>query len=373
MLTLLPNGSTATVPITQNNFSIPFSLSYEVDLFGRVRRSVEASNATLQGTAADLQNVQLVLTSELAADYYTLRELDAELVVLSESVALETRGLELVENRHRGGVASGLEVAQQATLLDSTKTQFTLVRQQRDQFEHAIAVLTGTSASGFSIPAKPLTATAPVVPVGVPSDLLERRPDIATAERTMAFQNAQVGIATAGFYPRIILAGGGGYQSRDIGSLLNAPSAVWAFGTDIFQPIFNGGRNRANLAAQRAAYDESVANYRQNVLVAFQQVEDALSGLSTLSAASATQKAAVNDAQRALTIANNRYVGGVTTYLDVITAQSALLENQRLATQLLGQQMVTSVLLVKALGGGWDASQLQNEQVHPSAHQLIEQ
>jgi NodT family efflux transporter outer membrane factor (OMF) lipoprotein len=366
-------GSTATVPITQNIFSIPFSLNYEVDLFGRVRRNVEASNATLQATAADLQNVQLVLTSELAADYYTLRELDAELVVLSESVALETRGLELVENRHRGGVASGLEVAQQATLLDSTKTQFTLVQQQRDQFEHAIAVLTGSSASSFSVPAAPLTATAPAVPVGVPSDLLERRPDIATAERTMAFQNAQVGIAKAAFYPRIILAGGGGYQSRDIGSLLNAPSAVWAFGTDIFQPIFNGGRNRANLAAQRAAYDESVANYRQDVLVAFQQVEDALSGLSTLSAASATQKAAVNDAQRALTIANNRYVGGVTTYLDVITAQSALLDNQRLATQLLGQQMVTSVLLVKALGGGWDASQLQNEQVHPSAHQLIEQ
>jgi outer membrane protein TolC len=188
----------------------------------------------------------------------------------------------------------------------------------------------------------------------------------------MAYQNAQVGIAYTAFYPRITLTGVGGYQSRDISSLLNAPSAVWAFGADIFQPIFNGGRNRANLAAHQAAYDESVANYRQNVLIAFQQVEDALSGLNTLSTASETQQAAVADAQRALTIANNRYVGGVTTYLDVITAQANLLAGQRLATQLLGQQMVTSVYLVKALGGGWDAAEIQNEQVHPSAGQVLQ-
>jgi outer membrane protein TolC len=188
----------------------------------------------------------------------------------------------------------------------------------------------------------------------------------------MAYQNAQVGIAYTAFYPRITLIGGGGYQSRDITSLLNAPSAVWAIGADIFQPIFNGGRNRANLAAHQAAYDESVANYRQNVLTAFQQVEDALSGLNTLSAAAQTQDAAVADAQRALTIANNRYVGGVTTYLDVVTAQASLLSGQRLATQLLGQQMVTSVYLVKALGGGWDAADIQNEQVHPSAGQIVQ-
>jgi NodT family efflux transporter outer membrane factor (OMF) lipoprotein len=211
------------------------------------------------------------------------------------------------------------------------------------------------------------------IPLGVPSDLLERRPDIATSERQMAFQNAQVGIATSAFYPRIMLSGGGGYQSRDITTLVNAPSAVWAFGADILQPIFNGGRNRANLVATRAAYDESIANYRQNVLVAFQEVEDALSGLSTLNEAWKTQAAAVADAQRALTIANNRYVGGVTTYLDVITAQANLLTGQRLATQLLGQQMVTSVYLVKALGGGWDASTIQNEQVHAKTSQVVQQ
>jgi NodT family efflux transporter outer membrane factor (OMF) lipoprotein len=369
----LLGSSAATFPITQNNFAVPFSLNYEVDLFGRVRRNVEAANASLQATAADLQNVQLVLTAELAADYFSLRELDSESNVLNESVAIEERGLQLVENRHNGGVASGLEVAQQATLLDSTRTQFTLVRQQRAQFEHAIAVLTGQSASSFSVPVASLEARMVPIPLGVPSDLLERRPDIATSERQMAFQNAQVGIATSAFYPRIMLSGGGGYQSRDITTLVNAPSAVWAFGADILQPIFNGGRNRANLVATRAAYDESIANYRQNVLVAFQEVEDALSGLSTLNEAWKTQAAAVADAQRALTIANNRYVGGVTTYLDVITAQANLLTGQRLATQLLGQQMVTSVYLVKALGGGWDASTIQNEQVHAKASQVVQQ
>ncbi len=369
----LVGSSTATYPITQTTFTIPFSLNYEVDLFGRVRRTVEAANASLQATAADLQNVQLVLTAELAADYFTLRELDSEELVLAESVAIEQRGLELVQNRERGGVASGLEVAQQATLLDSTRTQATLVKQQRAQYEHAIAVLTGTSASSFSISAAPLQAHSVPIPVGVPSGLLERRPDISTAERNVAYQNAQVGIATTAFYPHISLFGGGGYQSRDITSLVNAPSAVWSLGADLLQPIFNGGRNRANLAAHRAAYDESVANYRENVLVAFQQVEDALSGLRLLNDALQTQRAAVGDAQRALTIANNRYVGGITTYLDVITAQSNLLTGQRLETQLLGQQMVTSVYLVKALGGGWNASELQNEQVHAKASQIIQQ
>jgi NodT family efflux transporter outer membrane factor (OMF) lipoprotein len=207
----------------------------------------------------------------------------------------------------------------------------------------------------------------------VPSDLLERRPDIATAERQMAYQNALVGVATAAFYPQLTLSGVGGFQSTNIANLVTAPTAIWSLGGDLLQPVVNGGRNRANLAATKHAYDESVANYRQSVLVAFQQVEDGLSGLSELSQAAATQNSAVADSRRALEIANNRYVGGVTTYLDVITAQSTLLSNERLATQLLGQQMVTEVALVKALGGGWDASQIQNEQVHPRAIQAIQQ
>jgi len=359
--------------VTENLFTIPFSLNYEADLFGRVRHNVEAANASLQSTAADLQNVQLVLTAELAADYFTVRELDAEYQVVQESVGYERKGLDLVNNRHEGGVANGLEVAQQATVLDSTISQLSLVQQTRAQYEHAIAVLVGQPASAFSVPVAPLRDAPPPVPLGVPSDVLERRPDIATAERTMAYQNAQVGIARSAFYPHVTLSGSGGLLSQDLGSLFNAPSLIWSVGADAFEPIFQGGRNRANLSAARAAYDQSVANYRQSVLTAFQQVEDGISNLSTLSQALTTQSAAVGDARRALTIANNRYVGGVTTYLDVITAQTTLLNSQRLATQLLGQQMVSAVYLVKALGGGWDAGEINHEQVHPQAGQILQQ
>jgi outer membrane protein, multidrug efflux system len=360
-------------PFTQNNFTVPFSVSYELDLFGRVRRNLEAANASLQGSAADLENVRLVLTAELAADYFNLRELDREAGVVRQSVEIQQKGLDLVNHRHEGGVASGLEVAQQAALLDATATQLQLVLQQRAQFEHAIAVLTGKSASVFSLAEAPFDATPPAIPTGLPSEILERRPDVATSERQMAFENAQVGLAKAAFYPHITLGGSGGWESRDIATLVNAPSAFWSLGGDLLQPIFNGGRNRANLAGTRAAYDESVANYREAVLVAFQQVEDGLSGLALLNQAAKTQQAAVADSRRALDIANDRYVGGVTTYLDVITAQSTLLTNERLATQLLGQQMVTSVFLVKALGGGWDASEIQREQVRPALVQAVQQ
>ena len=368
------SGSTvATFPVTQNVFAIPFSVNYELDLFGRVRRTLEAANASLQANAADLENVRLVLTAELAADYYNLRELDREAGVVRESVEIEQKGMDLVNHRHEGGVANGLEVAQQAALLDSTATQLQLVLQQRVQFEHAIAVLLAKPASTFSVAEAPFEAKPPAIPVGIPSEILERRPDVAANERLMASENAQVGIAMTAFYPHITLGGGGGLQSRDIATLVNAPSLFWSLGGDLLQPVVNGGRNRANLALNRAAYDESVANYRQAVLVAFQQVEDGLAGLAFLDQAAKTQQQAVADSQRALDIANDRYVGGVTTYLDVITAQTTLLTNQRLATQLLGQQMTTAVFLVKALGGAWDASNLQREQVRPALIQTIQQ
>lgn len=360
-------------PYTQSVYAIPFSLSYEADLFGRVRRNVEAANASLQSSAADLGNVHLVLSAELAADYFTLRELDAEYQVVQESVVYQRKGLDLVQHRHEGGIASGLEVAQQATVLDSTISQASLVEQSRAQYEHAIAVLVGQPASNFTVPVAPLKATPPPVPLGVPSDVLERRPDIATLERQMAYENAQVGIARTAFYPHITLSGTGGWQSADIASLLNAPSLFWSLGAEALEPLLQGGRNRANLAATQAAYDEAVANYRQSVLTAFQEVEDGISNLSTLSQALTTQAAAVADARKALDIANNRYVGGVTNYLDVITAQTTLLSSERLETQLLGQQMVSSVYLVKALGGSWDASQIKDQQVHPRAGQILQQ
>ncbi len=359
-------------PFTQNNFTVPFSVSYELDLFGRVRRNLEAANASLQESAATLENVRLVLTAELAADYFNLRELDREAGVVRQSVEIQQKGLDLVNRRHEGGVANGLEVAQQAALLDSTATQLQLVLQQRAQYEHAIAALTGKSASAFSLADAPLNDAPPAIPTGVPSEILQRRPDVAASERQMAYENAQVGLAMAAFYPHITLSGGGGWQSRDIASLITAPSAMWSLGGDLLQPIFDGGRNRANLALSRAAYDESVANYREGVLEAFQQVEDGLSGLALLNQAAKTQKAAVADSRRALDIANDRYVGGLTTYLDVITAQSTLLSNERLATQLLGQQMTTSVYLVKALGGAWDASEIRREQVKPALVQAVQ-
>lgn len=368
-----PEVVTLGNPLTQSTYTIPFVMNWEPDLFGKYRRNLEASNANLQGTAADLYNVNLVLTAELAADYFSLRELDAETQVVKDSVEIQQRGLQLVEYRHNGGVASGLDLAQQQTLLDSTTAQLYLVQQQREQFEHAIAVLTGNPASTFSVPVRPLTLTPVPVPLGVPSDLLERRPDIATAERQMAYENALVGVAKAAFYPQLTLSGSGGFQSTDINNLISGPNAIWALGGDLLEPVVNGGRNRANLAYTRHVYDESVANYREAVLTAFQQVEDGLSGLDELAQATKTQNAAVADARRALEIANNRYVGGVTSFLDVVTAQSVLLMNQRLATQLLGQQMVTEVALIKALGGGWDASQIQNQQVHPRAIQAIQQ
>jgi multidrug efflux system outer membrane protein len=360
-------------PYTQSVYTIPFSLSYEADLFGRVHRNVEAANASLESTAADLGNVQLVLTAELAADYFTLRELDAEYQVVEESVGLQRKALDLLNQRHEGGITSGLEVAQQATLLDSTISQAALVQESRAQYEHAVAVLVGRPASNFTVTVAPLKTNPPAVPLGVPSDVLERRPDVATYERDVATANARVGLARTAFYPHITLSGAGGLQSTTLSSLFNAPSLFWSLGADALEPVIQGGRNRANLAAAQAAYDEAIANYRQTVLTAFQQVEDGISNLSTLSLALTTQSAAVGDARKALEIANNRYVGGVTNYLDVITAQTTLLNNQRLETQLLGQQLVNTVYLVKALGGGWDSSQIKDEQVHPQPGQILQQ
>jgi multidrug efflux system outer membrane protein len=367
-----PQSTPPATALTQNLYEIPFALNYEVDLFGRARKNLQAANASLQATAADLGNVQLVLTAELAADYFSLRELDSETQVVQESVKIQQEGLVLVNHRHEGGIASGLDLAQQQTLLDSTVTQLYLLQQQRAQFQHAIAVLTGNAASTFDVPVAPLRTAPPPVPLGMPSDLLERRPDVATAERAMAQENALVGLAKTSFYPQFTISGAGGFQSITLSSLVSAPSAVWSLGGDLLQPIFNGGRNRANLAATKSAYDESVANYRESVLTAFQQVEDGLSGLNSLAQAAQSQSTAVTDARHALEIANNRYVGGLTTSLDVITAQSVLLTNERLLTQLLGQQMVTSVFLIKALGGGWDDSAIQDEQVRPKAVQVLQ-
>lgn len=367
------NGSTILLtPVTQNTFTLPFNLSWEADVFGGIRRNVESANALYQSSAASLENVRLVITAELAVDYFSLRELDAEIAVVDSAAEYQQKGLVLVQNRHQGGIASGLDVAQQETLLNSTRTQATLLRQQRAQFEHAIATLVGTPASSFTVPVKPLALEPPAIPLGVPSDVLERRPDVAVAERQMASQNAQIGVAKSAFFPSIGISVGGGTQSSGFTQILNAPSTFWALGANVAQTVFSGGKLRAQLDFAKSGYAGSVANYRETVLTAFQEVEDGISGLSVLSDAAQTQQQAVASAQRALQIANDRYVGGLVTYLDVITAQETLLDNQRLATQLLGQRLVTSVSLIKALGGGWDASSLQAIHVNAIVKQAFQ-
>lgn len=358
------SGIPLTRSVTQNGFVIPFNASWEADVFGGIRSSVESANAAYQSSAAALENVRLLVTSDLAADYFNLRELDAETAVVDSAVQYQAKALQLVNNRHAGGIASGLDVAQQETQLNATRTQATLLRNQRAQFEHAIAALLGVSASTFSVPVKPLDLQPPAFPVGVPSDVLERRPDIAQAERLMAAQNAEIGVAKAAFFPSIGLTLAGGFNSHDIGILASAPSAFWAVGANLAEQVLTGGRRKAQLDFANSAYGASVAGYRQDVLNAFQEVEDGLSGLSILGQAADTQQQAVDAAQRALKIANDRYVGGLVTYLDVVTAEQTLLDNQRLAAQLLGQRLVTSVSLIKALGGGWDASSLQSVHVN---------
>jgi outer membrane protein, multidrug efflux system len=358
-------------PVTQNTYAVPFTVSYEVDLFGRRRRSIEAAEASYQANAADLENVRLLVTSQLAGDYFNLRELDSELQILTRTVEALRKGLELVNSRHSGGVASGLDVAQEETLLNTTRTQAVLLQQQRKQFEDAIAVLVGQPAPDFHLTARVLEAEPPGLDVGLPSDLLERRPDIAEAERQMAVANAEIGVAKAAYYPSLNLFGQGGWQAADITKLANVGSTVWALGANVTQDIFSGGALRAQVQFARAGYDANVASYRQTVLGAFQEVQDEITGLSVLIEAQQTQQQAVDSARRTLDISTSRYSGGLVSYLDVVTAQQNLLTDEQQLAIIQGQRLVSSVLLVKALGGGWDASSLAAVQVKPKPKDIV--
>jgi len=352
----LTNNIAPNFTTTQNDYILAISASYEVDLAGRVQRSVEGVRASAEQSAADLENVRLVLTADLATAYFNLRAVDIELDVLSRSIALQRRALELAAARHDLGATSGLDVAQQQALLDSTLTQVDVLARQRGQFEHAIATLTGTPAPLFSLEPDVKFLAPPDVPVGVPSDVLERRPDVASAERAMAAANAQIGVASAAFYPSISLGGLYGNESRTLGTLFSTPSIIWSLGASLLQPIFDGGRIRAGKDFAQAGYDVQVANYRRIVLTAMQEVEDGITGLAALERAYNQSQLAVASSRRVLDIANTRYEGGVATYLDVITAQQSLLSSERLSAQLLGQRLLTSVFLVKALGGDWDGA-----------------
>src|ERR1700686_1183943 len=358
--------------VQQNSFSLPFVAGYEVDLFGRRRRSIESAEAAYQASAADLENVRLVVTAELAGDYFSLRELDSEIGILNRTVQALQKGLDLVNSRHDGGVASGLDVAQEETLLRTTQTQAQLRLQQRKSFEDAIAVLIGKPAPDFHLPSNELNAVAPPpLNAGLPSDLLERRPDIAEAERQMAAANAQIGVAQAAYYPSLNIFGQGGWQTADIAKLANASSLFWALGANVAQEIFTGGARRAQVQFARAAYAANIASSRQTVLGAFKEVRDEITGLSVLIQAQHSQQQAVDAARRTLDISTSRYSGGLVSYLDVVTAQRDLLADEQQLAVIQGERLVSSVLLVKALGGGWDASSLAAVQARPKAKDIV--
>ena len=352
------NYSSPNYSTVQNDFVAAFAVSYEVDLFGRVRRTIESATASAEQSAADLENTRLVLTADLAAAYFSLRETDTELDVVARSIALQRRALEYATARHDLGAASGLDVAQQQALLDSTLTQVDVLRKQRGQFEHAIAALTGTPAPQFALAPAPTVRTAlpPPVPLGIPSDILQRRPDVASSERAMAAANVPIGVATAAFYPSITLSPVYGVESVAMATLFSYPSLIWSFGVTLLQPVFDAGRIQATVDFTRGGYDVTVANYRRIVLTAMQEAEDGITGLAALDSATAQAQVAITSTKRVLDLANSRYEGGVATYLDVITAQQGLLNNERLAAQLQGQQLLTTVFLIKALGGDWQGS-----------------
>ncbi len=339
-------------------WSLPVDVSWEPDLFGRVRRNVESSRASAQATAADLENVRLAVCAEVAQDYFQLRALDAQKQLLDATVKAYSTTLELSRNRYSSGVASRGDVLQAETQLKATQAQAIDVGVQRAQLEHAIAVLVGKPASDFSIPVNPIAGTPPPIPVGLPSELLERRPDIAAAERQMAAANAQIGVAMAAFYPTVTLSASGGSQTLDLSKWLTWPTRFWSIGTAISETLFEGGLRKAQTEQARASYDATVATYRQTVLTGFQEVEDNLSALRILMEEASAQAEAVRAARDATTVVTNQYRSGIVAYVNVIVAQTTELSNERVALTIQGQRMTAAVLLIKALGGGWDASAL---------------
>lgn len=345
-------GSGRTAPML---YSMAVDASWEIDVWGRIRRLVESSQAGAQASAADLETARLSARAELAQDYFQLRTLDTQKQLLDASVADFEKSLELTNNRYASGIASRADVLQAQTQLKTTQAQAIDVGVQRAQFEHAIALLIGKPASIVSIPAAPLAMTTvpPPIPLGVPSEVLERRPDIASAERLVAAANAQIGAAQAAYYPTVSLGATGGFESTG-----SAPSRFWSVGSAISETVFDGGL-RAGLTDQaRAVYDGSVASYRENVLTAFQEVEDNLAALRILESEAEVQDEAVEAAQQSVTVFTNQYKAGIASYLEVVTAQTAALTNERTAATILGNRLNAAILLIKALGGGWNIANL---------------
>jgi NodT family efflux transporter outer membrane factor (OMF) lipoprotein len=355
---------TVANPSPEGDLSLPFDLSYELDVWGRVRRTVAAAREEAQATAGDLASASLSLHAELAMDYIELRSADAQQRLLDDTVKAYADALRLTQNRLSGGYAPASDVAQAQTQLETTKVQETDIGVARAQYEHAIAVLVGVPPAAFSLPQAPLDLVPPTVPPGLPSELLQRRPDIAAAERRVAEANERIGIAVAAYYPSITFSATSGFQGSSFANWFAWPSLFWAVGTTLTQQLFDGGRLQAQTDQARAAYDEYVAQYRQTTLSAFQQVEDNLAALRILAGEAQQQRDAVTAANYSLQLFNNRYIGGEDTYLQVISAQTVALQNRRNDVDIERRRMEAGITLVKALGGGWESADLPALQQH---------
>lgn len=350
----LPNApSFATGAV--NNFNASLNTSWELDLWGRVRRSVEAGEADWQASAADLEAARLSAYATLAQNYLSLRIADATRRVLEDTVAAYQRTLELTQNRYAAGVAARVDVVQAEVQLKSTQAQLIDIGVERAQLEHAIALQLGVAPANFALSAAPLAARMPAIPVGLPSQLLERRPDVASAERSVAAANARIGVAQAAFFPTVTLSGSAGFRTTSLPDLFTAPSRFWSLGATLAQAVFDAGLRQAQKEQAIAVYDQDVATYRQTVLTGFQEVEDNLAALRILEEESVLQDEVVQAARHALELTTNQYQAGVVSYLNVIAAQATLLANERTAASLLGRRLTASVALIKALGGGWSA------------------
>jgi NodT family efflux transporter outer membrane factor (OMF) lipoprotein len=341
-----------------NTLALQGQVLWEPDLWGQIRRTVEQARANAQASAADLASVELSLRAELATDYFELRGLDAQRRLLDKTVASDADYLQLTQVSLRGGVGTEVDVAQAEAQYQGVQAQAVAIGVARAQYEHAIATLVGVPAPAFSLPAMPLDIVPPAIPSGLPSELLERRPDVAGAERRTAAANAQIGIAIAAYYPNITLGATGGLESGSLGTLLQWSSLIWSLGASAVETFFDAGRRRALTGQARHAYEAQTAQYRQSVLNAFQEVEDALAALRILNDEAVTEDAAVEASRRSLSISTRRYKGGVATYLEVLTAQTIQLANERARSDTTTRQCVASVQLIKAIGGGWDVSHL---------------
>jgi multidrug efflux system outer membrane protein len=341
-----------------DDFSASFDWSYELDVWGRVRRNIEAANADLAANETDLQVVLLTLTADVARNYQSLRSLDNERVVIEATIGLRKDELQLQETRNKAGLINEVDVTRARTELATVEAELYAVNRSRAQIEHALAVLCGQAPANFVVVAKATSIVPPEIPAGLPSELLQRRPDVVAAEYNLEAANARIGVAKAAFFPTIKLTGAAGYASADLGSLVDWPSRFASFGPSISVPVFQGGRHQANLKVAEVRYEQNVATYQGAVLNAFREVEDSLSDLSTLAAQAEAVNRALVSARDTASLANERYQKGLTSYLDVVDAQRAALQAERQDTQLRGQRAVSTILLAKALGGGWERSSL---------------